>query len=317
MILCPSSILIGLRFKTFCPLMTRNIRIARILTDFGASIGICSRFMLIVLAFGLLNSSASGAQAVKLPSKQTSATIGKQQSIRHGWISHVSRGKVPIYVIKTYQKELKNYYIGSVQYPHLTTRSWLIHLLNQVIFDHAKGQVDDWAASQKVYLQLAPKQPYAYKSTIRSTFVSLSLVSIVNEVQIQTGDKNQAFLYDCDLYTRTGSHWFKNNLHQLFIKNVDYLKIISDLALPILKEKGASDVWSGLRMLSAEDCSQFSVNASKLNIYFAPLVLGPRSEGSFIVSLPLRSINGLDTNGPLRYLLKRLNYKNYENANTH
>ncbi len=89
-------------------------------------------------------------------------------------------------------------------------------------------------------------------------------------------------------------------LDDLFIKNSNYLRLLSDICITNLKSQGATFVIDEEVKDVSEQLDAFSITPKELVFTFSPYLVGSYAEGTYTVAIPYKDIKKIiNPNGPL------------------
>ncbi len=109
-----------------------------------------------------------------------------------------------------------------------------------------------------------------------------------------TGGAHGNTLYHTFLFVRFASAWREASLQDLLMPDPEALERLSRLLLDALGRKGAALVTSGsIKALSIEQMRAFTATPRALTFLFAPYEVGPYSDGTYEVALPLGELSGV------------------------
>lgn len=143
------------------------------------------------------------------------------------------------------------------------------------------------------------------KINYQITYFSSDLISISGNIYIYTGGAHGMSNPLTNNFYISDGHVEQLRLGDLFKPDVAYEEYLSRLCLKTLYQKGASWVRNGqVNHLAGPDLHHFTISPRGLTFYFPPYIVGPYSDGTFVVKIPFDSLqNYLNRNGPLQDLL--------------
>lgn len=148
-------------------------------------------------------------------------------------------------------------------------------------------------------------------TTFKTIYNNSELFSFSFETSSSPACANHPYNFMSSLnYSTTSIGAF--GFEDIFKKDSDYLKFVSDYCIKALKEKAAADKLENNDAQITEGASPksdnfrvFNVNQTELIIYFNPYKVGPWVWGIQSVSIPLSELKSMvDPSGPLASLVK-------------
>ena len=101
-----------------------------------------------------------------------------------------------------------------------------------------------------------------------------------------------------DIYYASSNYLIKEDgskllkLSDLFKKDSDYVKVLSDLLIAELTVQKAGWVVNGeIKSFKKDEIGPFALSPKGIQFAFAPYAVGPYVEGAFFVTIPFKSID--------------------------
>jgi len=143
-----------------------------------------------------------------------------------------------------------------------------------------------------------------FDSRARIEYVTPGLLSALVTVNDYTGGAHSNLSYWSYNLALVGTQLRPFVLADLFLPDSGWADRLSRFVLTELEEQGAGFVTNGtVTELSATDLQVFLLSPSGLQFILAPYQVGPWSDGTYTVTVPLAELRGLlDPEGPVRNL---------------
>ena len=192
-------------------------------------------------------------------------------------------------------------------YPYFIFKNQTGEMINSKLQDSVLDRQRNFLQDGQELNSGNPKGTAGWQQKInyQITYFSPDLISISGNIYIYTGGAHGMSNPLTNNFYITNGHVDLLRLGDLFKPDAAYEEYLSRICLKDLYKKGATWVKNGnVNHLAGPDLHHFTISPRGLTFYFPPYIVGPYSDGTFIVNIPFDSLqNYLNKNGPLQDLL--------------
>jgi hypothetical protein len=187
-------------------------------------------------------------------------------------------------------------------YPKLISKNEVIQNVSIKLRDRMKPALEEFQKDAKEGFMtdvITSTWLFTYDYTIE--YYSDELISFTGLVYSYTGGAHGNTYFVSSNYSVMGDDSTLLKLSDLFKKDSDYVKVLSEYCIKDLGKQGAGWVVNGeIKSLKEDEIGPFALSPRGVQFAFAPYAVGPYSEGAFFVTIDyghLKSI--INPDGPL------------------
>ncbi len=191
-------------------------------------------------------------------------------------------------------------------YPKLISKNEVIQKISAKLGERIKPEIEEFQKTAKeAFMNDLISDEYVFHYNYSIEYYSEKLVSFTGLVYSYTGGAhgNTYFVSSNYLVNETDSKLLK--LSDLFKKDSDYVKVLSDLIIADLIKQKAGWIANGeIKSLKQDEIGPFALSPRGIQFAFAPYAVGPYSDGAFFVTISFDDLhNIIDQEGPLRQFI--------------
>ncbi len=176
--------------------------------------------------------------------------------------------------------------------------------LNDTLKTFAYNLYRNFAQDINEYISLETPPPFLYVQYSIEYFSS-EVISLLFTHCEYTGGAHPNTYYSAFNLLLTGNKITQIELGDLFTKNSNYCKELSDISIAALKNQNASFVIDGEVKDVSDMLDVFNITPTKLVFTFAPYLVGSYAEGTYTVGIPYKDIKAvIDSRGPLARIIR-------------
>ena len=201
-----------------------------------------------------------------------------------------------------FQIKQGNFSDAKWSYPKLISKNEVIQKVSTKLRDTMKPQIEEYQKDAKQGFMddlITSTWLFNYDYTIE--YYSENLISFTGLVYSYTGGAHGNTYYVSSNYLIFEGDSKLLELSDLFKKDSDYLKVLSDYIIKDLQKQGAGWVVNGeLKSLKEDEIGPFAISPRGIRFAFAPYAVGSYAEGSYFVTIDYDSLKSvINADGPL------------------
>jgi len=191
-------------------------------------------------------------------------------------------------------------------YPQLISKNEVIQKLSSKLHDSMKPKIDEFQnMAKEAFMDDLITDTYLFNYSYSIEYYSEQLISFVGQVYSYAGGAhgNTYYVSSNYLVNETDSKLLK--LADLFKKDSNYVKVLSDLIIADLTKQKAGLVVNGeIKSLKEDEIGPFALSPRGVQFAFAPYAVAPYVEGEFFVTISFDDLhNIIDQKGPLGHFI--------------
>lgn len=191
-------------------------------------------------------------------------------------------------------------------YPILISKNEVIQKLSSKLHDSMKPKIDEFKnMAKEAFMDDLITNKYLYHYNYSIEYYSEELISFVGQVYSYAGGAHGNTYYVSSNYLVNKEDSKLLKLADLFKKDSDYVKVLSDLIIADLMNQKAGWVVSGeIKSLKEDEIGPFALSPRGITFAFAPYAVAPYVEGEFFVTISFEDLhNIIDQKGPLSHFI--------------
>ncbi len=192
-------------------------------------------------------------------------------------------------------------------YPKLISKNEVIQKISSKLSGSMKPALDEYQKDAKEGFMsdlITSTWLFTYEYSIE--YYSEALISFTGLVYSYTGGAHGNTYFVSSNYAVNYEESTLLKLADLFKKDSDYVKVLSDLIIKDLKRQKAGWVVAGdIKSLKEDEIGPFALSPAGIRFAFAPYAVGSYAEGAYFVTVSYESIKSvIDPQGPLWQFIK-------------
>ncbi|MGB2691130.1 MAG: DUF3298 and DUF4163 domain-containing protein [Thermodesulfobacteriota bacterium] len=237
----------------------------------------------------------------------TSIPEGMGLTIEGTWSSPDGNTKLPFKLTKVANYAFSvikqgKYSEAKWSYPLLISKNEVIQNISTKLKDSMKPQIDEYQKDAKEgFMSDLITSTWLFTYDYSIEYYSDELLSFTGLVYSYTGGAHG------NTYFVSSNYWINNEdskllkMADLFKKETNYVKVISDLIVKDLKKQKAGWVVDGeITSLKEDEIGPFALSPRGIQFAFAPYAVGPYSDGAFFITIAYEDLKDIiDAEGPL------------------
>lgn len=193
-------------------------------------------------------------------------------------------------------------------YPLLISKNEVIQKISAKLRDRMKPQIEEYQKDAKEgFMTDVITSTWLFTYDYSLAYYSEELISFIAQVYSYTGGAHGNTYFMSSNYSVNKDDSTLLKLSDLFKKESNYVKVLSDLIIKDLKKQKAGWVANGeIASLKEDEIGPFALTPRGIQFAFAPYAVGPYSDGAFFVEISyvhqLKDI--LNPKGPLSQFIE-------------
>lgn len=192
-------------------------------------------------------------------------------------------------------------------YPLLISDNEVIQKVSIKLRDLMKPQIEEYQKDAKEgFMTDAITNTWLFSYDYSLAYYSEELISFIGQVYSYTGGAHGNTYFMSSNYSIGKDDSTLLKLSDLFKKESNYVKILSDLIIKDLKKQKAGWVVNGeITSLKEDEIGPFALTPRGIKFAFAPYAVGPYSDGAFFVIVSYQDLKEvIDLKGPLSWFFE-------------
>ena len=187
-------------------------------------------------------------------------------------------------------------------YPKLISKNEVIQKISTKLKDRMKPEIEEFQKDAKEgFMADVITSTWLFTYDYSIEYYSEKLISFTALVYSYTGGAHG------NTYFMSSNYWIIDGdskllkLPDLFKKDSDYVKVLSENCIKDLGKQGAAWVVNGeIKSLKEDEIGPFALSPRGIQFAFAPYAVGPYSQGAYFVTIDYNYIkNVINPEGPL------------------
>lgn len=187
-------------------------------------------------------------------------------------------------------------------YPKLISKNEVIQKISPKIRDRMKPEIEEFQKNAKEgFMADAISHGWQFNYNYTIEYYSEKLISFTGQVYSYTGGAHGNTYYVSSNYWISDGESKLLKLSELFKKDSDYLKVLSDYCINDLRKRGAGWVVSGdIKSFKEDEIGPFALSPRGIQFAFAPYAVGSYAEGAYFVTIDYGHLQKvINPEGPL------------------
>ncbi len=192
-------------------------------------------------------------------------------------------------------------------YPKLISKNEVIQKISNKLYDRMKPQIEEYQKDAKEgFMEDLITSTWIFNYDYSIEYYSDELFSFTGLVYSYTGGAHGNTYFVSSNYSINEKDSKLLELSDLFKKDSNYVKVLSDFIIKDLKKQKAGWVVNGeIKSLKEDEIGPFALSPRGIQFAFAPYAVGPYSDGAFFVTISYYKLkNIIKTDGPLAHFIK-------------
>ena len=244
--------------------------------------------------------------------KFTPIPEGIGAAIEGTWSKPDGKNKLPFQLSKVANYEFSkikqgNFSEATWSYPKLLSENEVIQKISGKLYDRMKPQIEEYQKDAKEgFIEDLISSTWIFNYNYTIEYYSESLLSFTGIVYSYTGGAHGNTYFVSSNYAINEKDSTLLKLSDLFNKDSEYVKVLSDYIIKDLKKQKAGWVVNGeIKSLKEDEIGPFAISPAGIRFAFAPYAVGSYAEGAYFVSLSYESLQSIiDPTGPLAKFIK-------------
>lgn len=232
-------------------------------------------------------------------------------SIEGTWSSPDGNTRLPFKLTKVASYDFSvikqgKYSEAKWSYPLLISKNEVIQNISTKLKDRMKPQIEEYQKDAKEgFISDLITSTWLFTYDYSIEYYSDKLISFTGLVYSYTGGAHGNTYFVSSNYSIKDEDSKLLKLSDLFKKETNYVKVISDLIIKDLKKQKAGWVVDGeITSLKEDEIGPFALSPRGIQFAFAPYAVGPYSDGAFFVTISYNQLKEIiDPQGPLSQLV--------------
>lgn len=233
-------------------------------------------------------------------------------SIEGAWSSPDGKNKLPFRLTKVANYEFfkikqGNFSEATWSYPKLLSDNEVIQKISSKLYDSMKPPIEEYQKDAKEgFMEDLITSTWLFNYDYSIEYYSDSLISFTGLVYSYTGGAHGNTYFVASNYAIDAKDSKLLKLSDLFKKDSNYVKVLSDRIIEDLKKQKAGWVINGeITSLKEEEIGPFALTPEGIRFAFAPYAVGSYAEGAYFVAISYESLQSIiDPTGPLAKFMK-------------
>jgi len=187
-------------------------------------------------------------------------------------------------------------------YPKLISKNEVIQKISTKLGDRMKPEIEEFQKDAKEgFMADAITDAWLFTYNYSIEYYSENLISFTGLVYSYTGGAHGNTYFVSSNYRIKDGESKLLKLSELFKKDSDYVKALSEYCIKDLGKQGASWVVNGeIKSLKEDEIGPFALSPRGIQFAFAPYAVGPYSQGAYFVTIDYSHLkNVINPQGPL------------------
>ena len=237
----------------------------------------------------------------------TPISDGLGSTIEGTWSNAQGKNELPFILSKVANYEFflikqGKYSEAKWSYPKLISKNEVIQKISTKLKDRMKPQIEEFQKDAKEgFMSDVITSTWLFTYDYSIEYYSEELISFTGLVYSYTGGAHGNTYFVSSNYQVKGEDSKQLKLSDLFNKDSDYIKVLSEFCIKDLRKQGAGWVVNDeIKSLKEDEIGPFALSPRGIQFAFAPYAVGSYAEGAYFVTIDYGHLkNAINPDGPL------------------